>query len=64
MSRKKTVVSTAPRTLGDLIVAVEDEAAKRTRGQRNRRRLSALWVTLSLLGTGNTNALRRLATAG
>jgi hypothetical protein len=51
------------RTLGDLIVAVEDEAARRTRGSRNRRRLAALWVAVSLIGTGNTSALRRLAAA-
>ena len=61
--RTKKAPARSPRTLGDLIVAVEDEAQRRTRGSRNRRRLAALWVTLSLLGTGNTSALRRLATA-
>jgi hypothetical protein len=64
MSTTTKTSSRAPRTLGDLIVAVEDEAARATRGKRNRRRLAALWVTVSLLGSGNTYALRRLATAG
>lgn len=55
--------SRAPRTLGDLIVAVDDQAARRSRGKRDRRRLAALWVAVTLLGSGNTSALRRLATA-
>ena len=60
-TRKKT--TRAPRTLGDLIVAVDDQAARRSRGRRDRRRLAALWVAVTLLGSGNTSALRRLAMA-
>ena len=54
--------SRAPRTLGELIVAVDDQAARRSRGRRDRRRLAALWVAVTLLGSGNRSMLRRLAT--
>jgi hypothetical protein len=61
MRTKKT--RRAPRTLGELIVAVDDQAKRRSRGGRDRRRLAALWVTVTLLGSGNQSALRRLAAA-
>jgi hypothetical protein len=64
MKRTKTASARAPRTLGDLIVACEDAAARSTRRVRDRRRLAALWVAISLIGSGNDGALRRLATAG
>ena len=62
--RKNSTARQAPRTLGDLIVAVDDQAKRRSRGTRDRRRLAALWVAVTLLGSGNKGALRRLATAG
>jgi hypothetical protein len=62
--RKNSTPRHAPRTLGDLIVAVDDQAARRSNGKRDRRRLAALWVAISLLGSNNRGALRRLATAG
>jgi hypothetical protein len=60
MTRKPTN-RRAPRTLGDLIVACEDEAARHTRKGRDRRRLAAVWVAVSLIGSGNNRALRRLS---
>jgi hypothetical protein len=63
MKRTKKASSRAPRTLGDLIVAVHDQADRRSRGRRDRRRLAALWVAVTLIGSGNTSALRRLAVA-
>jgi hypothetical protein len=54
----------APRNLGELIVAVDDQARRRSRGANDRRRLAALWVAVTLLGSGNRSALERLATAG
>lgn len=56
-------MSRAPRTLGELIVAVDDQAARRSRGKRDRRRLAALWVAVTLIGSGNRSMLRRLAAA-
>jgi hypothetical protein len=61
MTRRKQAPAHAPRTLGELIVAVHDQAARSTRGARNRRRLAAVWTTVMLLGSGNRGALRRLA---
>jgi hypothetical protein len=52
-----------PMTLGDLIVAADEQAARKTRGRRDRRRLAALWVAVTLIGSGNRGALRRLAAA-
>jgi len=50
-------------TLGDLIAAVHDEADLSTHRTRDRRRLTALWTTVLLLGSGNDIALRRLVKA-
>ena len=62
--RTKKAPARAPRTLGDLIVAIDDQAARQSKGQRDRRRLAALWVAVTLLGSNNRSALRRLATVG
>ncbi len=58
-SQRKT---TAPQTLGDLIVAVDDRAARHTCRAQDRRRLAAVLVTATLLANGNRSALRRLST--
>jgi hypothetical protein len=57
----RTKKARAPRTLGDLIAAVHDQADRSTRRARDRRRLAALWTAVMLLGSGNDAALRRLA---
>ena len=61
--RTKKATTHSPRTLGDLIVAVDDQAARRSRGKRDRRRLAALWVAVTLIGSDNRSMLRRLAAA-
>lgn len=61
---RKARTTPAPRTLGDLIVACDDQAKRSTRGSRDRRRLAAIWTAVMLLGSNNRSALRRLATAG
>lgn len=62
MKRTKKAPARAPRTLGDLIAAIDDKARRQTRSSRDRRRLAALWTTVMLIGSGNEGALRRLAT--
>ena len=63
MSKPRNRRSRAPSTLGDLVVAVSDRAARHTRRARDRRRLAALMVATALLASGNHSALRRLARA-
>lgn len=60
---RRTAAPSRPQTLGDLIAEVHDRADRAARGRRDRRRLAAVWVAVTLLGSGNGRALRRLAGA-
>lgn len=62
MTTSKPGSSTNPRTIGDLIVAADDRAARHTSRAQDRRQLAALLVTATLLAHGNRSALHRLTT--
>lgn len=50
-----------PRTLGELVVSVSDEAARWARRPHERRRLAAQLLAAALLSSGHGALLRRLA---